>query len=64
MRFRFVMKKYLFTLLSIAGEMKCTFVPEMVGVKRPIKNVNKPEQNIETSMLKAKVKTFIEELLR
>ena len=37
MRFRFVMKKFLFTLLSIAGEMKCTFVPEMVGVKRSIK---------------------------
>ena len=37
------MKKILFTLLFIAGGMKYNFVSAVVGVNRPIKNVNKAE---------------------
>ena len=33
-------------------------------MKRPIKNVNKPEPDIETSTLEAIMQTFIEEVLR
>ena len=28
----FALKKFLFTLLFIAGEMKCNFIPGVVGV--------------------------------
>ena len=37
MKFRFAMKEILFTLLFIAGEMKCNIVLGVVGVQRPIK---------------------------
>ena len=38
MKFRFVMKKFLFTLLFIVGEMKFNFVSGVVDVKQAIKN--------------------------
>ena len=37
MKFRLAMIKILFTLLFVAGEMKCNFVSEVVGVNRPIR---------------------------
>ena len=40
------------------------FVLRLAGMKRPIKNVNKPEPDIETSTLEAIMQTFIEEVLR
>ena len=66
MKFRFAMKKYfyisknLFTLVFIVGKMKSNFVLGVVGVKRSIKNVNKPERDIETSMLVATMQEFID----
>ena len=50
MKFCFAMKKILFALLFIAGEMKYNFVSPVVGVNQPIKNENKPEQNIKISL--------------
>ena len=50
MKFCFAMKKILFTLLFIAGEMKYNFVSPVVGVNQPIRNENKPEQNIKLSL--------------
>ena len=41
MKFGSIMKQVLFALLLIAVEMKLKFVWEVVGVKRPIKNVKK-----------------------
>ena len=41
MKFGSIMKQVLFALLFIAVEMKLKFVWEVVGVKRPIKNVKK-----------------------
>ena len=40
------------------------FVLRLAGMKRPIKNVNNPEPDIETSTLEAIMQTFIEEVLR
>ena len=48
MKFRFAMKKFLLTLLFIAGRIKCNFFSGVVGQKRPIKNVNKPERQDNT----------------
>ena len=47
-KFRFAMKKFLFTLLFIAGRIKCNFFSGVVGQKRLIKNVNKPERQDNT----------------
>ena len=44
--------------------MKSSFVSEVDRVERPIKNVNKPERDIETSMLNAIMQMFIKEILR
>ena len=56
-------KRNLFTLLFIADEMNYNFVLGVVRVNHPIKYVNKPEQNIETSMLEATIHSFIDEML-
>ena len=61
MKFRFAMKKIMFTLLLIANEMKYNFVSVVVEVNRPIKIY---KQTIETSMLEATVQAFIEEIFR
>ena len=61
MKFRFAMKKIMFTLLLIANEMKYNFVSVVVEVNRTIKIY---KQTIETSMLEATVQAFIEEILR
>lgn len=51
----------MFTLLFITG--KNQKFSSVVGVKVPIKNVNKPRRNIQTSMSEAKMLAFIEEAL-
>ena len=51
----------LFTLVFIAGKMKWKSVSGVVVVERPIKNLNKPESDIEASMLEAIIWAFIED---
>ena len=51
----------LFTLVFIAGKMKWKSVSGVFVVERPIKNLNKPEQDIEASMLEAIIWAFIED---
>ena len=46
------------------GEIKCNFVSKLFRVKRPIKNANKPERDIDTRMLEATIYAFIGEVLR
>ena len=58
MKIHSTMKKLMFTLLFIAGEMKWMFILGEVGVKQPIKNVNKPERDIETNLLEAKMQVY------
>ena len=55
------MKKIMFTLLFIAGEMKCNFVSRVVGVKRPIEKC-KPERNLGIGILGAIMQAYIEEV--
>ena len=62
-KFRTVMKKNLFTLLFIAGEMRRNFVSGIVSVKRPGKYVNKSEWDIKANMLKATMQALIKEIL-
>ena len=57
-------KTFCLAFISIAGEMKHNFVSRVTGMNGSIKNVNKPERVIETSMLEAKMQVFIEEVLR
>ena len=47
MKFRFTLKKILFTLLFIATEMEYNFVSGVVRVNRPLKNANKPKRDME-----------------
>ena len=65
MKFRFAMRKSLFILLFNGGGMKWNLVLGVVRQKWLIKNVNKPERqnNIETGMLEATIKAFIEAVL-
>ena len=51
----------LFTLVFIAGKMKWKSVSGVFVVERPIKNLNKPEQDIEASMLEAIIWAFIKD---
>ena len=46
MKFCFAITKILPISLLIAYEMKFNFVSGVAGVKRPLKNVNKPEPDI------------------
>ena len=50
-------------LLFIMGEMKWNFVLEVIGVKGPIKNGNKPRRDIEASISEATMQAFMEEVL-
>ena len=51
MKLCFAIKMIRFAWVIIANKMKCNFVSGKVGVKRPIKNVNKAERDIEPCML-------------
>ena len=57
----FYYENILFTILFIVGEMKCNFISQVVQVDL-LKTVNKPERDIETSMLEATMQAFIEEV--
>lgn len=51
-------ERSIFTLIFIVGEMKFTL--GMVGVKRPIENINNNGRGIEISILHTTMQTFIE----
>ena len=57
----FCYENILLTILFIVGEMKCNFISQVVQVDL-LKTVNKPERDIETSMLEATMQAFIEEV--
>ena len=58
-KFRIAMKKYMFTLLFIAREIKCNFASRVVGVNRLFKNANKPEEDVDKSKLEAAMEAYI-----
>ena len=62
MKFPFAMKKFLFELLFVAGEMKYNFVSGAVGVSLPIKKCKQIRACKQTSMLKVTMQAFIEEV--
>lgn len=53
------MKKYMFTLLFIAREIKCNFASRVVRVNRLFKNANKPEEDVDKSKLEAAMEAYI-----
>ena len=63
MKFYFAMEKIMFTFFLFTGEIKWNLISEEVEVKRPIKNLNKPECDIEISVLEGTIQAFIREVL-
>ena len=56
-------KKSVYIIL-ITGDIKFNLFSGLVTVKQSIKYVNKPEREIESSMLEETMQVFIEEVLR
>ena len=54
------MKKFLFSLLFIAGEMKCNFALGVFGVKRPIEKCKQTRARYRDKHVGGKIHVFIE----